>query len=378
MANLVNDASNNFEAMTPAQRKNRLYNSVSFRELYKYNGPIMSVRDISKYPFQKYIDEGVSKWRSYLQKSMPSTDLRIDTVGDNAYFTVALPMTDLREEDGQMTTDGETIKLHFAVLEIQDPVTGEYSTEGGFERLRKYVELGLYPVISLPMQEKDIYDNCEKYDSLCPEHFDGTIVDVVKEDLSNRVYAIVMWDPAYTENCESSMFYGSQSGVLVLTNMIRTPEPWRMAAEDFNGGIITPVFTYNPNVVMLYNISNSIRLLESINQSVVTGEIELDYVNFMISKLKAGEEKYSQALAKITELESRLKEVPTEDPGKESVEEDPVEPVAKPYDIPTEEFTKDDWARRMRLMDEAVPDVPSDSITGSLLETYRNEDEIGF
>jgi hypothetical protein len=297
-------------------RKKDLYNHVAFSDLYAYNDPISSILDLSKTIISRYIEKGINALN----------------VKGPAVFTrdklVKIPVDQLRDEEADPENPME---IYFSVMQIIEPYDIGMSDETRskiFERLMKFITIGLYPLVSAPMSEDSIYDTFEKYDGLTPEReIIGTIVDA--NMIGKSIYATIMWSIDYANDLNEETLY-NKAGELRLRDMTATPVVWkeRDSAEVTNFGI--PIYEFSPMRMTLAVINHTEGFSDYINEAVVTGNLRLDFVDHMLQQC-------NQTMSEIT---------------KRMIEQPDPEPAEVP-DVPViDARVTNEFGHRMRLYDD--------------------------
>ena len=279
-------------------RRKDLYEHVSFDELYEYNQVILNIREISRKLFTNYISEGTRYWRDVLkQKEYLGTDFGLYR-GDTENEIYTIKMTDLKEdqneEDGPQT-------ISFSLIEIVEPFDILYEKESKgvspTKELEKFIDLGLYPIVVSPMRESELYDSFEKYDDVVHGFSTiGTIVDIHQfndADMNTHYVATIMWNPNYIDDMTREMIL-SKNGYLVMRNLLRTPKVWREPNESLMTNFGIPVYEYQSMRATLATINYVDSFVSYINEAVVTGHLDLDFVKAALNMANATAEKMSQ------------------------------------------------------------------------------------
>lgn len=317
MADIVNGAK-------PVDRKKELYNKVGFNDLYGYNAAIENLFGISQKFFGTIITETIVGFSN--PKVVEERD---------GFIRLKL---DLRK---QVADDAETPdSVYFSRISIVDPIDGGAVTDDELERLRDYIRLGLYPLVTKPSSFGELIDNFEKYDN-CDEGSTqiGTVVEVLDNELGGHD-AIVLWDPYFTRTTDPSVFRAYR-GHLTVAGFVPTPDCWKNPDAMVKTDIGVPMYSYTPNTSSLNTINNVPRMVEFLNEAVVTGFLKLGFVdNLMAMNTEA-------IKMKAESVQKTIAKAPESDP----------EPMDN--DVPVEDAeTTDDFGHRLHLYDSDYPIHP--------------------
>lgn len=326
------------------KRRHHLYNHVEIDTLYQYNPVITELNRVSRSFFAQYITNGVKYWTDRLQNlGFVGTNYGLVKGDPNEIYFI--PIKKRENLDPEDTFD----KIGFSIMEIVDPydVHSEVKEfQEQLDRLRTFIDLGLYPLVAEPMTEKQMFYGFEKYDNVTEGRpIIGTIVDInsFAEVDRNHLVATIMWNPEFLNRYHLELVL-SKAGTLKMVDLVMTPDVWkdREVVSVTNVGI--PVYQYSPMRQTVEEIITVDGFQDYINEAVATGNITLDFVS---SLLKSTVETLGQ-------IAQNQKEVPHEE----------TEPAKQ--DIPTEDASeKDLFGHRLRLYDEdfgdmGISDDPSD------------------
>ena len=283
-------------------RKKALYDHVSFDDLYGYNEPIQTIREVSKKLFTQYILAGKQHWNSLIEsKGLIHAHFGLFR-GDVDHELFFVPVTDLR--DGVEQEEAPE-RVYFSIEEIVEPYDIHFDPKKEASsitsRLSQYIELGLYPLVSTPMSEDELFNAFEKYDEVCPgRRVIGTIVDINQEadaDLNVHYFATIMWNPETWSDMERELRM-SKNGFLALRDMVKTPQCWRDPNEDTIANFGIPVYEYQPMAASLAIINTVADFPDYINEAVVTGNLSLDFVKSTLSMATATAERMANQITK--------------------------------------------------------------------------------
>ena len=332
-------------------RKKDLYDHVSFDELYSYNQPISNLRELSRKLFTQYIMSGVQHWRNELgfAKGYLGVDFGLFR-GDTEHELFTVPIVDLKDEfvgDANAPTE-----LAFSVIEIVEPFDVVYSKEHEGTRLtselKSFIDLGLYPLVVSPMRESEIYDSFEKYDDVVHGYAAiGTIVDINEFPEGDSVIhyvATIMWDPNYGRETTKELIL-SKNGYLVLRNLVRTPTQWREPNENLVTNFGIPIYEYQAMRSDLAIINNVDGFNAYINEAVVTGHLDLDFVRSALNMATATAEKVNEQHQAIMSGAKWQKDLTPQSPSVDVIDAS----------------ENDDFGHRLHLYDEPMtPDTDDD------------------
>ena len=344
---------------TASEIRHDLQNHVSVDQLYAYNETIQEIQRLSQGFFGTYITQSVKYWSEKLATvGFFGTSYGLfkgDTEREILHTSITL------KENLDVEEPSEVLS---SIVEILDPFdTGFKSNADGaltvFNKLRNFIELGLYPLVVQPMSDADFYDAFEKYDN----GFEGmqcigTIVAVehFTQDESHHIVATVLWNPTFTQDYPTELLI-SKAGTLTLANLIPTPSYWVDRGEALVTNIGLPLYVYKP----MRQIIEEIRFIDSfqdyLNEAVVTGNITLDFVSSLLNHT-------SETITELTSvLEKSAKEKsPSE---KETLSQTSAIPEVQ-EDVLVENAADDDaFGHRLRLYDDDYfDDVSEDGILG--------------
>ena len=280
-------------------KKKDLYNHVAMDKLYAYNPVISHIMELSKKPIAHYVNAAARHWQDAINKLGFYGVSRFPT--KDAIFTMDIDEDDRRESD----SSDSPASIASSVIEVADPYDVLFdaaSTEEICTKIKKYIDLGLYPLITEAMTEADFYQAFEKYDSVAAEReVIGTIVDVgwypdKDQPEWNHVLFTIVWDPVYVYAMNtSSEFYASKMGYCVLRDMIKTPDVWKVddRSEDFYLNFGVPMYEFNVLGKELSILRNIDGFIDAVNEAVVTGVLPLDFVSHLLANLHETTEKLS-------------------------------------------------------------------------------------
>lgn len=339
-------------------RKREIYGRVAFDMLYEYNPPIMTLREISSKLFTKYIMSGKQHWNSVIQSNGFLNAGYGLYKGDVEHEMYAVPITEFKE--GISPEDGYPSNVYFSVLEIVEPydIFFDPSATHISSKLSEYIELGLYPLVADPLSEDRILDSFEKYDEVSPgRNIVGTIIDCGEEkdaDLNRHIFVTVMWNPEYVNevNCELLL---SKNGYLHLVDMIKTPADWRDPNENLTTNVGVPVYeltTMRSTLAIINVVDNFVSYM---NEAVVTGHLDLDFVRSTLDMATA------TARQMATEVEkgksSFIKEHATRTPSSAQDSDDQTH-----FFVPVEDASMtDDFGHKLHLYDVVSPPDEDDA-----------------
>lgn len=331
MANIVNGAQ-------PVDRKKELYNHVGFNDLYDYNGPILNLFAISKKFFGSIVTDAVKSLAN------PKTSEERDGT-----LTFDLELRDKVADDAETPTT-----VTFSKIPVIEPYDGGAASSGDaaseVERLKEYISLGLYPIVSTPATFVENLNNFEKYDNSAEgSNQIGTVVDVVPNELGGHD-AVVLWDPMFTKTTDPSVF-SAYRGYVMCSGAVDTPRVWKddngpMAKTDVG----VPVYRYYPATSVLNTINNIPHMADYLNDAVVTGFLKLGFIDNLM-KMNAEAVK-TQAAA----VQQSIAKTPEPDP--EPQEKVPVEDAS----------TTDTFGHRLHLYDADYPIHPDEDYEDSKVE----------
>lgn len=284
-------------------RKKDLYNHVSFSDLYAYNPVITNIIELSKKPFSQYIQEAINFWDKEIENcGILDVDFTHGTaLSAESQNGIHIAPIELRQDllaDDSGTTPS---KIYSSIMEAVDPYDIIFEPERPddlysvmtVERIREFIKLGLYPIVTQPISEKEMYAAFEKHEAIAPER--ETIGIIIRAYVAQRkvggnsgvphVYFIVLWDPYFAADTTEELF-NSKAGYLTMRDMVPTPEVWKSNTEQplyLNFGV--PMYEYTPYRMMLSNITHVDQFASFINEAVVTGHLELDFVRSILDKL---------------------------------------------------------------------------------------------
>lgn len=350
-------------------RQADLWAHKSFGSLYEYNPIISDLKEL-RAPVQKVIGESIKYWNDIAATYDLSSDLPSSTApGMPVDAKFEFPIYGYKFT----TSDGTEYTSVSSLIEVDDPFNTSLEDPDTFwNTFRKYTRLRLFPLVAFPAQYNEILGIAEKFEFFHPVNYTGTIIDFIKQD--NHVYALVLWSMDTIKIYRDRVF-GSMSGVLYVENALETPQIWRDSVTDFEHPLSVPIFAHHPNFICMGRILRSTRLQNDINIMILQGQYMPDYVEHLIAKLKESTDVIAALQAAGSEPNTAVvPNTPAMEPD-EAPEPVPVQDSG----VEVEDASMDEWARRMRLADEVIPDSDySGSITEDLLKDYRYGDiEIG-
>lgn len=337
---------------TLEQKKHDLMNHVSVDKLYEYNPIIQNIHQLSKAFFSQYITEGVKYWSDKLnQMGFIGVSYGMNKGDTNSeIFSITIK----QKEDVIRETENTPIWVRFSVMEILDPydISPEDPADSYMmlDRISSFIDLGVYPLVCAPINEKGFYDSFEKYDSVTNgRSIIGTIVDInayTDSKSKNHFVATVMWNldeelPYLLE------FIHSKSGYLKLCDMIKTPSMWTDTENVDVTNIGIPVYEFHSMRQMVEEISFVDGFQDYINEAVVTGYITLDFVTHLLQHT-------GETLSKVAEIIDHVKEESNH--SEKEAAQSPANPVTDDG-TPIENAAEEDlFGHRLRLYDEDFED----------------------
>lgn len=301
-------------------RKKDIYGRVAFNILYDYNPTIMSLREISSKLFTKYIMAGKQHWDAIIGTNGFLNAGYGLYKGDVEHEMFAVPITEVNE--GFEPENGYPDHVYFSVMEIIEPY--DIYFEDGCSRisnkLKEYIDLGLYPLVSDPMSEKDIADSFEKYDSVSPgRNIIGTIIGCGEERDANsntHIFVTIMWSPEYVNEINKELIL-SKNGYLRIVDMIETPADWKDPSENLITNLGVPVYELTSMRASLAVMNTVDNFVSYINEAVVTGHLDLDFVRSTLEMATATAQKMAteieKGIAAQNVSEAPMAQVPIED-----------------------------------------------------------------
>lgn len=359
MAEIVNRKRGSLDTApkpTLEQKKHDLMNHVSVDKLYEYNPVIQNIHQLSKAFFSQYITEGVKHWSDKLnQLGFIGVSYGRDKNDSNGeIFSITIK----QKEDVIKETSNEPIWIRFSVMEILDPydISPEDSAESYMmlDRISSFIDLGAYPLVCAPANEKSFYDSFEKYDSVTHGRpIIGTIVDInayTDAKSKNHFVATIMW--AIDEELPyPKEFIYSKSGYLKICDMIKTPSLWSDTENVDVTNIGIPVYEFHPMRQLVEEITFVDKFQDYINEAVVTGNIELDFVTHLLQHT-------GETLSQVAQIIDKVKE------GSASAEKKVSQTSSNPAaedGTPIENAAEEDlFGHRLRLYDEDFDDGADD------------------
>lgn len=284
-----------------------LYDHVSFKSLYEYSDTIESIRDRSKLALTKHIEAHKMFWRALHERV--GTYINLDTthplfsnngaiqgaknVNGYGIHSLPIPAAEVRNSEGDDVPQ-EGYKIVSSLIHIVDGYNGSSFSwdicKKIHDNLTEYLQLGIFPVVDMPIPYMDQLGISEKYEHVKHEHDVGIVIDLQVEacpDDTCQLFAVVLWNCNYTDEYAASM-YGCFSGYISMVDTLSLPKPWA-AINDVSNlySVGVPVFEYRPNTLELQFICDNHELRDLINTALTTGQVNFDFVDHLIARMQS-------------------------------------------------------------------------------------------
>lgn len=335
-----------------AKTKHDLYNHVAVDELYAYNEPIVNLNTISKTFFSQYIQNGIKYWSEKLAGIGFAGAQYGPIRGDVSSEVCMLP---IKHREG--LDEGEPTDVCISIMEMVDPLNVSYKeVDVQINRLHEYIDLGLYPLVTMPISEDDLFYGFEKYDDTTKARdVVGTIVDVsrsIENDGKTHVIATILWDPYLPSRTSINMLM-AKTGYLKMVDMILTPEKWKDMDRGGHTNMGVPIYEFTSMNQSIYEIGHVADFEDMLNEAVVTNRVNLDFVTHLLQHTGAT---LSELMDKLSSNQEKMEGTA----GQKEASQTPVNADIQ-EDVPVENAAERDvFGHMLRLYEEDFSNVPDD------------------